>query len=305
MHAILLFLLTAALPGPAWSSEPPAMPEALRPEVQPSPRLQDALRQTAAELVKTETGRRLLAQTEELPVLERRGRDIPVVRYVAAPSPRLLVDAKAAAALTLFDFEAAFILERRRASAQCSAALFEDDFAAHQELLAYAMEKAEADGAFAKELRAAYRREEAIFLARDRIAESSRKLDGEPLADRPVPKNALAAAALELYLFSEDPYLLYSTLEHSLRWSSETVHLTDLEDFLSNHAGRLQDMSWKAEGRVCLAQGRPYPGALCRAARVVADREGLSRVQEGIGPYDSILQDRLRVKVNRWIREGR
>lgn len=306
----LLTVLLVALPVLAGedASAPYAgavAPAAVRPDEPVSAPLQEALRHVDAELQRTETGRRLLAETAEVPIVERRRTGLGAVRYLESPYRELLVDAERTPELESFDFEVLLVRERRRAAARCPVPLMEDEFAAHQEAVAYAVEKAAADPAFSKKLRASYERAERIFRSRRDEAAAALKAGAGALPSWRAPKEALALVGAELFLFSEDPYRLYAALEDALPWTAETVRLTEIEDFLAQHSARLDALDWRSDGRYALVDGRPYPGRVARAALVVRGREGLARIKEGLGPFESVLREELRLKANRWIREGK
>lgn len=287
---------------------PPA-PSALRPAQPISEGLRKALRHLEAELSKTETGRRLLAETRDVPVVERRRRGLGEdfsfgvpVRYSDREGV-LFVDADLAPLMTSLDFETYFVRERRRALIRAGIPIFEDEMAAHQEEAAYAVEKAAVDADFSKELRRTYGRAEELFRSRRSLEDAAR---GQGLRAAPPwrpPKDPLARLAQEIYLFSEDPYMFYAGIEEGLEYSSETIRLDEAADFLELHGAGLGRLEWRARGRYCLAGGRLYPGAVARAALALKDREGLLVLRERLGPFMSVGREELRSKANRWIRE--
>ncbi|MFA6030328.1 MAG: hypothetical protein WC969_10780 [Elusimicrobiota bacterium] len=308
--AIPTALLLLALPAFAGEDAPAPYaaadaPAAVRPDEPLSAPLREALRHVDAELQRTETGRRLLAETGDVLFVERRRTGLGAVRYVESPRREFLVDAERAPELEALDFEILFVRERRRAAARCPVPLLEDELAAHQESVAYVVEKASVDPAFSRKLRAAYERAERIFRSRRADAAAALKAGAGALPPWRAPREALALAGAELFLFSEDPYRLYAALEDALPWPAETVRLTELEDFLAQHSARLDALDWRSDGRYALVDGRPYPGRVARAALVVRGREGLARLKEGLGPFESVLRENLRLKANRWIREGK
>jgi len=309
--ALLLMLVFLASPEAALGSEAadsqPA-PAALRPAQPPSQALQQALESLEAALSRTETGRRLLAETSDVPVVQRHGKGfgddvhpgIPI-RYQDAQRA-IVVDVDAAAALTGLDFEAFFVRERRRAIVRAGIPLVEDEMAAHQEEVAFAVEKAEADADFSKRLRGAYEEAEKIFRSRGALEEASRSRGLRPLPPWRAPKDALALWAQEVFLYSEDPYLFYSAIEDGIEFSSDAVRLDEVSDFLESHPARPAGIEWRARGRYGVVGGRLYPGRVLRAALALGGREGILQLRERLGPFMSVQREELHAEVNRWIR---
>jgi hypothetical protein len=261
--------------------------------------LKESLAQVARAMSATETGRRLLAVTSEMPVRELARQPGAPVRFALSPEPGLIVDSERAQALTTLDFEALFVRARTLAAARIPVDLADAELLAHQTVLEYALDKAAVDPAFLASLR------RATAKARERV-ESRRKLAerAPDLFPGPRPEGTLARIAFDLFVFSEDPYLFYEAVLGSAEPSSERVALSELEDFLALHGGRLDAVRFVARGRLALAGDGVYPGRVARAALAVRDAEGLSRLREGLGLFRSTGREALTRRINRWIREG-
>ena len=286
---------SASAPSPA-----PAEPGSPR---APSPKLQEALRHVEEELSATQSGRRLFVQTAELPVLERARTGLGPVRYRSQDKPGLLVDSEAAAKLTALEFELFFVRERRRALIRSPFPLMEEEQALHQAALEYAVEKAALSLEFSRRLREACEDARRFLRARSSVDAAALRAGLPPLPRWREPKSPLDFLARHLVLYSEDPYAFYGAVEDFLELPVETVRLQEVEDLLSLHGAGLDALRWRAEGRYCLAGARLYPGRVCRAAQALKDREGLARLKEGLGPFQSVQREELRAKVNRWFRE--
>ncbi|MFH1725228.1 MAG: hypothetical protein ABII00_11495 [Elusimicrobiota bacterium] len=281
-----------------------AAPAAVRPgDAKLSKRMRDALSSIARELSATESGRRLLALTGETPVVERARQPGAAVRYCRDEN-LFVVDPGRSAGLTRLDFEALFVRERWKAAARLPIDLIDAEMAARQAVLEYALQKAAVRPDFARRLRMATVRE------RERL-EERRKMDdwakrggkGDPLLfPGPPPKGTLSRIAFDLYLFSEDPYVFYAAAVESPGPPPGAVTFSEVGDFLELHAPRLDRIQFRAGGRYALVEGRPYPGRVARAARVVRDREGLSRLTEGLGLFRTVAQRELSKEVNAWLR---
>ncbi|MFA5140823.1 MAG: hypothetical protein WC728_16475 [Elusimicrobiota bacterium] len=262
--------------------------------------LRESLVHVTREMSATETGRRLLAVTSEMPVLELPRQPGAPVRFASSPEPSLVVDGARAGALTSLDFEVLFVRARVLAAARIPVDLADAELLAHQTVLEYALDKAAVDPAFLDSLR------RATSQARERV-ESRRKLGvrAPELFPGPRPEGTLARVAFDLFVFSEDPYLFYEAVLASAEPSSERVSLSELEDFLALHGGRLDAVRFVATGRLALAGEGMYPGRVARAALAVRDAEGLSRLREGLGLFRTSGREALTKRVNRWIREGK
>jgi len=312
MTLFLAFVLLAA-PGAALGAdgEPQPAPAALQP-VQPlSQELLRALEATDAALFVTETGRRLLAETSGVGVMQRRGKGLGADVYPGIPiryedgAGAIVVDADVAPSLPRLDWEAFFVRERRRAIVRAGIPLVEEEMAAHQEEVAFAVEKAEGDADFSKKLRGAYEEAKRVFQARGVMEDASRKRGLKPLPPWRAPKDALELWAQEIFLYSEDPYLFYAAIEDGVDFSSDAVRLDEVADFLESHPGRSPAIEWRARGRYGLAGGRLYPGRVLRAALAVGGRQELRTLRERLGPFMSVEREQLRARVNRWIRGKR
>lgn len=306
MIRALLFLpwLCAWSPaaGPAGAQEHPA-PAEPGPAREPSSKLEEALRHVEAELSATESGRKLLVQTADVPVFERARTGLGPVRYRPGEKPDLLVDSESAPTLTGLEFELFFVRERRRALIRSPFLLIEEEQALHQAALEYAVEKAALSPDFSRTLRGACEEARRFLRARTAVDASAERAGLPPLPHWREPKSSLKSLARHLVLYSEDPYAFYAAVEDAMEQPAGTVRLQEVEDFLALHGARLDALRWRAEGRYCLAGERLYPGRVCRAAQALRDREGLARLKEGLGPFQSVQREELRAKVNRWFRE--
>ena len=284
---------SAPVPAPADPGSPRA----------PSPKLQDALRLVDTELSATQSGRRLLVQTAEFPVLERARTGMGPVRFVFEDKPGLLVDSEIAPKLTALEFELFFVRERRRALIRSPFPLMEEEQALHQAAIEYAVEKAALSPEFSKSLRGACEEARRFLRARAGVDAAAVRAGLPPLPRWREPRTPLDFLARHLVLYSEDPYAFYGAVEDALEHPPETVRLQEVEDLLSLYGAVLDGLKWRAEGRYCMAGERLYSGRVCRAARALRDRDGLARLKEGLGPFQSAQREELRAKVNRWFRE--
>ncbi len=310
--ALSLLLIPGLWRGPGSAAESPREESASAPAPAPadpgsprtpSPKLQDALRLVDEELSATPSGRRLLVQTAELPVLERARTGLGPVRFISEDRPGLLVDSEIAPKLTALEFELFFVRERRRALIRSPFPLMEEEQALHQAAIEYAVEKAALSPEFSKSLRGACEEARRFLRARSSVDAAALRAGLPPLPRWREPRTPLDFLARHLVLYSEDPYAFYGAVEDFLEHPPETVRLQEIEDILSLHGAGLDGVKWRAEGRYCLAGERLYPGRVCRAARALRDREGLARLKEGLGPFQSAQREELRAKVNRWFRE--
>lgn len=294
--ALAALLLAAALSSRAQA------PDSVRPDPAPSAALKAALAETARELRKTESGRRLLALTESLRVVERPRRPGPPVRYEGGADPALVVDATRAPALSALEFELLSVRERWRASAALPAPVLDGEWASRQAVLEHGLEKADADPDFAAKLRAATSRARASLEARRKQADWARKNGGtgEAMFPGAAPAEALDRLAFDLYLFSEDFGLFYESSVRSGAAPEDAPTYDEASEFLERHEEGLGRLSRPAGGWAEL-DGRWYRAGAARVARDLG-REGLRRLSERLGPYRSAGRDALLKKVNAWLR---
>jgi len=313
----LLPLLLFLLPGRAGaqgevslSNELPASPGTIGVPRRVSRELREALRQTELEMARVEAGRRLLAETAEVPVVERRLSGLSEAEVEKSPvrfsrqGGEIVVDSELAPALTSEEYELLFVRERRRAGIRSPIPTVDEEAAAHQEALAYAVEKAALDPAFSKKLRAAYEEGGRIYRSRAALVDAARRQGLAPPPPWRAPKGALSLLGQELYLFSEEPWRFYAGVEDGLGFSSETVRLDEVADLLDLRGLEFERVEWRAGGRFGQLGDRLYPGRVVRAALLLRG-EGLPRLLERLGPYRSVQREELRKRANAWIRGGR
>ncbi len=99
--------------------------------------LRKALNRVRREYWHTEFGRRLLALTGDIPVIERGPFRGPFVRYEGGESPAFWVDPTRAGDVTQLEFEVAFVLVRQEALLNMPVPLVDAQLAAHQAVLEY------------------------------------------------------------------------------------------------------------------------------------------------------------------------
>lgn len=267
--------------------------------------LRKALNRVRREYWHTESGRRLLALTGDIPVMERGPFRGPFARYVGGESPAFWVDSTRAGDVTQLEFEVAFILIRQEALLDMPVPLIDAELAAHQAVLQYALEKAETQADFARRLRGATSAGRRLVRSRRKKRDfaEDRTTDGRTLFPGKRPKDVLDRLGFDIYLFSEDPYLFYAAVADSAWLSGDAVTLTELEDFIDQHGKHLDRGSYRALERTAIIERRVYPGRVLRAARIVRDRDGIARIRERLGLFGDIGQKELLQKVNRWLRE--
>ena len=267
-----------------------------------------ALRLESAETMLRETaaGRRLLAETAELP---RREDDElagdALARFAREPRPVLALGPRRLRGSPDADLALALARELSRAAADLPVALPEGDMAAYQSELEFAVERAAVDPDFSRRLRAAYadaaRRDGAARAERGRVASllpSGAGLDAPPEA---LPRGETERAGALLLLFARDPDEFYWAVEHGTARSTDAVRLGELEDFMDRYGPDFGSARLGPAGRYARLGGRRYDPALLRARRLV-ESGGAARLREALGPFDTVGADALRVKVNAWVR---
>ncbi|MDE2290673.1 MAG: hypothetical protein KGL53_01215 [Elusimicrobia bacterium] len=276
-------------------------PDSVRPPPAPSPRLKAALAETARGLRESETGRRLLELTEDVPVLERPRQEGPALRYVGGERPAIVVDSDRAPALSALDFETLSVVARWKAAARLPAQVRDGEMAARQALLEHALGKVPNDPAFAARLRSATARERALLEDRRRQGEWAAAhgstfgafFPGEP------PREALERLGFDLYLFSEDPYLFYRLAAADLPDSVPTYD--EAVDFLDHHEDALARARTLGGGAYVLIDGRMFRSGPERVAKALG-RDGLRRLAERLGDFRGAPREELLRKVNAWLR---
>ena len=293
-------LLLASLCAAAVSAASAQAPDSVRPSPRPSDRLRAALNETSRELRKSETGRRLLALTEGLPVVERPRRLGPALRFEPGPPGELVVDADRAPGLSALEFECLSLLERWRAAAAMPYELADNEMAARQALLEHMMEKVEVDPDFAQALRKETAAQREVLERRRSQRDWARKAgdDGSAVFPGPVPRGLLSQLARDLYLFSEDPYLFYREAAGS---AGGAPTFDEAADFLERHGARLGRLELRAEGSYAVIEGRMFPAGPAAAAAALG-KDGLRRAAERLGDFRGAPKEALLKKVNAWLR---
>lgn len=264
--------------------------------------LKSAFAETARELRKTETGRRLLALTEALRLVERPRRIGPALRYEGGEKPALLVDSDRAPALTPLEFELLSVRERWRAAADLPAPVLDGDWASRQAVLEHALEKTDSDPAFAAQLKAETTKVRASLESRRKQADWARKngASGDTMFPGSPPADELGRLAYDLYLVSEDPGLFFASAVRSGTAPADAPTYDEALEFLERHEEGLGRLSWPKGGWAEL-DGRWYKPGPARVAKELG-RDGLRRLAERLGPYRSVGRDALLKRVNAWLR---
>lgn len=278
------------------------------PAGRPSSDVVERLEGAEASLRETESGRRLLAETGEIVRLEE---DVPETTVDGifcrrGDPPVLLLSRRRLRAMSDGEVELSLARELARAAMSVPVPLPEEDMAAYQAELEFAMEQAARSGTFARRLREAYRAE-----ARrdDERREQHRRLSSglppqrrTPLPERPLPRGQFERAGLLLHLFARDPDEFYYAVERGVSRDPDAVTFAELEDFVERYGPDFAGVREEASGLYVRVGGRSYPPRLLRHARVLARAGGLAALREALGPFQSVGVDELKVKVNAWLR---
>lgn len=296
MTSAAALLLAAALSARAQA------PDSVRPDPMASPALKSALAETARELRKTETGRRLLALTDSLRLVERPRRAGPALRYEGGENPALVVDSDRAPALSALEFELLSVRERWRAAADLPAPVLDGEWASRQAVLEHALEKADTDPAFAAALKAATTKVRASLESRRKQADWARKngASGERMFPGAPPADEFGRLAYDLYLVSEDAGLFFASAVGSGTAPADAPTYDEAAEFLERHEEGLGRLSWPKGGWAEL-DGRWYKPGPARVAKDLG-RDGMRRLAERLGPYRAAGRDALLKKVNAWLR---
>lgn len=269
---------------------------------------------TAGELSRVEaslsaslTGRRLLAETAEVP-----RRELPSaagrsgMRYAAALGV-LAFDSSKLRELSEWSAELVLSRELARASQHLPIELIESETAASQVALEVAVERAMDDKAFDARLRASRKRMQKVVesLRASQAWQRSRvPLDVRDVPVLALPSDEFDRAAYFLDLFLNDPEEFYWAVERGQAWPPEAVGLTELEDFLEKHAGvDLAKPPVGPSGLYVTLSGRRYRPALVAAAQAVRQAGGRPLLREALGGFDSVAMAPLRAKLNAWSRK--
>ena len=296
--SLLFVFFTAAA---AQTTVPPAPASPMK-SAALSERVLAALKRADQEIARTELGRRLLAATEETRIVEKRDRTAAAVRY-SHERQALVLNPDKLLHLQPEEAELTVLRERERASVNISVPLVEDEQAAYQTEIEYALEKAAAAPEFDVWLRSAYQRaqteERSRRLERERLRAAG--VEPGPESDARTPHGAMVRLGLYLYLFSEDPDEFYWIVERD-QVRGPAVRFMELSDFMDLHGRQLSELNCPEHGRYCWLGGRSYPRRVGSAALATQDAAGLRRVREGVGIFQTKALPVLRQAVNRWVR---
>jgi hypothetical protein len=291
----------------ALAAGPEAVTTARPPWTAPSAQTARRLETAAAALQQTPVGRRLLAETAELPRREddeAAGED--AVRFVREPQRALLFGPRRLQALEPSELELALARELSRASADLPVVLPEGDMSAYQTELDYAVQRSAQDESFSRRLHAAYQsavfREEAARADQRRIEALLPAGQSLPAPLLSAPPGEFERAGYYLLLFARNPDEFYWAVESGLPREPGAVRLAALEDFMERYGPDFSAAQADPAGRYVRIAGRRYPPALFQAARRLVESGGLARIREALGPFDTAGADELRVKVNAWLR---
>jgi hypothetical protein len=258
-------------------------------------------------LRETSAGRRLLAETAELPRREDDGlAGDALARFTREPRSALVLGPRRLRGSSDADLALALARELARAAADLPLVMPEGDMAAYQSELEFAVERSAVDDEFARRLRAAYadaaRRDGAARAAYERAA--SLLPAGAGLEEPPalLPRGEVERAGQLLFLFARDPDEFYWAVERGVPRAADAVRLGELEDFMDRYGPDLGGARLGPAGRYARMGGRRCAPALLRAARRLVESGGPARLREALGPFDTVGADALRVKVNAWVR---
>lgn len=299
-----LFVMSAwlALPRPVWA-EPESRAAGGVLGFTLAPEMIRDLDGLEAGLRKTLAGRRLLAETSDVPRRSRalqgetfsfqRGR--PSCLYVDAEELKKR-PLEASRLLWPWEFELILARELAKASLALPIELPEGEMAAIQLELGYAVERAQGDNAFSQRLK------EALGLMRGRAASSSLQLVvASPLALTPLPKSELEKVAFYILLFRRDEEEFYWAVERSRRWGQDFVRQTELEDFIELRGRDLDALPREFQSPYVRIAGRRYPAALPRAARELIEAGGLPRLHEALDSFETTRSKELKAKIDGWL----
>lgn len=280
MRALLLTLAVWPSLAGAVSSGPSGLPEAALREIA---RLEEGLRATW-------TGRRLLAETLDVPrrgVMKLEGPSI--VAYQRGEPPSLVLDLRRLSAVTEWEFELALARELARASLELPMALPEEEMAAWQTAIEFAVEKASSTPAFSKRLKQAVRSQETLIGAHRAFGTAAKPPAGE-----------IELLSYHLALFRRSPDELYWVLEQEAARKPGVPSLAAIEDILRFHGPEISRLALEKDARYARLGGRRYPAGLVRAARAALDAGGAGRLRESLGSFDGEGAAALKAKLDRW-----
>ncbi|MDD5657393.1 MAG: hypothetical protein PHF00_09095 [Elusimicrobia bacterium] len=290
-------VLSAAL----WLSALGLSPAAARlplppPAGSPTPAVALRLERADAELRRTAAGRRLLAETLDVPRLQGVAAD--GVAFQRGSPGVLILDSSRLKSMNEDELELSLARALAQAAMALPFALPEEDMAAYQAELDFALERAERDGDFSGRLRAAYREASRV----DAAAPSRSKRF--PAPREPLPRGELARAGRLLLLFARDPDEFYHAVEADASRDPGSVRLSELEDFVERYGPDYSGARLGPSGLYAWLGSRRYPPGLLRAARRLAQGGGLASLREALGPFQTVGRDELKLKLNAWLRKG-
>lgn len=256
-----------------------------------------------ADIGKTLTGRRLLAETESVSRLEKSWSGAPI-RYFHGQPSTLVLDPSLLRDMNSWEAELVLVRELARASADLPIEMPEGEMAAYQSELEFSVELAAADPVFDRRLRQAYHLMEKKYAAREEAYLRRRaKLGyGEPAPAALLPRDEIDRAAFLLHLFGQDRDEFYWAIEQGLPYGPGAVRLQELEDFMSRHGSELGALEIAPEALYVRIKERRYSPALVRAARSLSGTGEMERVMESLGSFETLPIPALKTKINDWIR---
>ncbi|MBI3553915.1 MAG: hypothetical protein HY077_15575 [Elusimicrobia bacterium] len=254
------------------------------------------IKRLEADMAKTLTGRRLLAETDGV---ERRGAvagllGTDAVRCLRGPKPVLVYDLGRLSSTREWEFELAYARALAKAALAIPLDLPEADMAAAQEELSFALDKAKLDPTFSSKLH------QQANAMRAKL-ESTLRLEAEAPYPPPTPFEELARAAFHLALFERGPDEFYWAVERGLPESPERVRLTDLEDFSARYGPTFAAEEPADRIPYVRVGGRRYPKALWTAARSLVESGGLKRIQESLAGFEGGPAQQLQERIKKWL----
>jgi hypothetical protein len=294
LPVVLLALGAAAAPLP-----PPRTPL--------SAATRDRLDRAVSGMEETLLGRRLVAETVEVP---RRESDDDAsaagVRFVPGSPAALVFGPRRLKALADGELELVLARELARAAADLPVPMPEAEMAAYQTEIEYALDRGVTDQGFAQRLRGAFdviaRRDAQLQAGHRRIKSLAPKAESLSSALLPTPEGEFERIAYYILLFGRDKEEFYWAVEQSVPQEPGLVHLTELEDFVERYGPDFSSAQVDPNGYYARMGGRRYPPVLLEAARKLAASGGLVRIREALGPFETVGAAALKVKVNAWLR---
>lgn len=259
----------------------------------------DQLRRLEARIAATPTGRRLIAETSDVPRLEDESSGAPI-RYLRSPSV-IAFDPRRMSFLTDWEVELALVRELARASFDVPLEMPEGEMAAYLKEMRYCLERAGEDADFDGWLRRAFstmgKRHQARQVVDLRGPHRVGAWKEPPLA---YPRSELDRVGYYLYLFSRDPEEFYWAVEWGLPFGPEAVKWSSVEDFMERHRDELSAISVQPGAAYVRLHGRRYSPALVRAAQFLAGSGEKDRIAKTLQFLEDDSSESLRAKIRDW-----